>query len=390
MPDAHARLSPSAAHRWLHCTPCLLREESVPQRDTVYTREGTLAHAIGETLLKTYLGCGLDEPLEALLERVTQEGFDADEMLETVREGYVERVIAEFEAVRETDGGARLLIEQRVSVSPWARECWGTSDAIIIGNAAIHVWDYKHGKGVRVAAQDNPQMMLYALGAYEEFGCWLDEIRDVRMSICQPRVRNWCTAELGVDALLDWARNTVRPQAEKAARGEGEPCPGDWCRFCRVAARCKALADYAVKTAENAPETGLMTDGEIAETLEKLPVIETWCTGLRDYALRAIMDEGRAIPGWKVVEGVSRTRITDQDGAAKALRARGFKGKDIYAPLKLVGITELRKLLRKDFDNVLGAYVSKPPGAPTVVPESDARKAMGARDAAGIFKDIII
>lgn len=349
-----------------------------------------MAHAIGETLLKTYLGAGIDEPLEVLLGRVSQEGFDADEMLETVREGYVEKVIAEFEAMRETDKDTKLLIEQRVSMSPWAKECWGTSDAIIIGNHTIHVWDYKHGKGVKVPAQDNPQMMLYALGAYEEFGWWIEDIKHITMSICQPRIHNWSTATLETDGLLTWARTIVKPQAEKAAKGEGELNPGDWCRFCRVAARCRALAGYAVKTSENAPETRLMSDEEIARTLEKLPVIEAWCTGLKDYALHSMLDEGRVIPGWKVVEGTSRAKITDQEGAVTALRARGFKDKDIYAPMKLTGITELRKLLKKEFDKVLGAYVTKPPGAPTVVPENDTRQAIDRQSAADIFKDINI
>lgn len=391
MPDAHALLSPSASHRWLHCTPCVLLEAKIPSKDTVFTREGTLAHEIGELCLKEYLGVIPDRPLFEIRGDIEAEGFDWNETYTYVREGYVDKVIAEFEAVRETDPEAMLLVESKVRMAPYAEECWGTSDAIIIGNATIHVCDYKHGKGVRVDAPENPQMMLYALGAYQEFGSWLYEVRHVQMSIYQPRLHHWSTGTMEIEDLLGWAEEVVRPQSAKALRGEGEFRPGTWCRFCRCAPQCMALAGFCIDTAENSFDPKLMTPDEIGTALEKLPVVEAWCGTISDYALHAITEEGKTIPGWKVVEGVSRAKITDQEGAVKALRERGFNDSEIYAPQTLNGITALKKLLgKKAYDSILTPFITRAPGKPAVVPESDPRPALNGIAPDKIFGNLDI
>lgn len=390
MPDAHALLSPSASHRWLHCTPCAVLESKIPSKDTIFTREGTLAHSIGETLLKEYMNKPTDTTLTELRQTCEAEGYDFNEMRAYVQAGYVDRIITEYESVKETSDSATLLIEEKVRMQPWASDCWGTSDAIIISNGTIHVCDLKYGRGVKVDAKDNPQMMLYALGAYEEFGSWLYEVKHIQMSIYQPRLNHWSTATMELTELLQWAEDVVKPKSELAAKGFGSLEPGSWCRFCRCSAQCKALAELSIKAAEESFEPQMMTDEEISHSLEMLSIVQAWCNSVSEYALRAMTEDARVIPGWKVVEGVSRSKITDTEGAAQALQARGYEDAEIYQPQTLKGLTELKKLLgKKAFETILTPFITKQQGKPTVVPETDPRPAIGQENPADIFANVL-
>ena len=226
-------------------------------------------------------------------------------------------------------------------------------------------------------AEDNVQMMLYALGALDTYG-YIYDIDTVRMTIHQPRIDNVSSWEMGADELLQWADEVLKPKAETAWAGEGEPIPGDWCRFCKVKNRCKARAEAAMSVPSDFDykDPNLLTVDEIAEILHEVDAIEAWAKDIRDYALVQARDNGVKFKGWKLVEGRSIRRYSDPEQVEKVLRAAKYKVKDIYKPRELKGITDMTKLLgRKKFQELLEepGLVVKPDGRPTLVPESDKR-----------------
>lgn len=390
MPTDHAILAPSAASRWLACTPSARLEEQMPQQDTAYTREGTLAHAVAEEMLKLYLKLDADTvydsdeflelmqeeqnrtPFRYIHEDCAQEGLDFLDMAETVYEGYVRIVMEKYLTAKAEDPEAVLLIEQKLKLSEYVPAGFGSSDSIIIWNDTCDVNDLKYGKGLRVDAEDNKQMMLYALGALCG-PCELYNIRTVRMSILQPRLNHASTAEMQASGLLDWAKNVLRPAALQAFEGEGRLVTGPHCQFCRAAPRCRALLEKAqAETAKtSAPE--MLDISELGDALQAADVLKNWAKKLEEHCLMLAL-EGTAIPGYKIVEGRSLRTIKDQPAAIGRLLDAGFSAEDVCRPQELKTITDLEKLLRKGaFNDLLGDLVIKPQGKPTLVPQSDKR-----------------
>ena len=223
MPEVHAILSASSSKRWLNCTPSARLEQNFPNESSVYAEEGTAAHALGEYKLRKYL--------HERVRRPTSE-FDTDEM-DANTDIYAEYIISTVERIRETCPHPLVMVEERLDYSYLVPQGFGTGDCVIIADGTLYVMDYKNGKGVFVSCDHNPQMMLYALGAYHAYG-YLYSITKVSMTIIQPRLENISTFECSVEELLDWAENYVRPRARLAFEGKGEQVPGDWCRFCRA------------------------------------------------------------------------------------------------------------------------------------------------------------
>lgn len=377
MPDAHALLSPSASSRWLHCPLSVSLEASVPSTDTAYTREGTIAHAMGECMLKTKLGEKPDQTLEELREEAAQEGYDPDEMEDTVRTGYVKEVWALYEALKIRDKNTTMGVEIQVSVKSLdIEQCWGTSDTVIIGDETLIVGDLKYGKGVKVDAHGNTQMRIYALGAYYALG-WMYGIKEVTMCIFQPRIKNYSIETISLEELLKWGIDVLKPAAHKALGKEPETHAGTWCRFCKVKGGCIALRDYTFALSdegrgENYTEAALMTPEELSDALKKLPVVKTWITALEEYIQNRLM-EGKPVPGFKLVEGRSITKITDPDGLTKELIEDGYCLDDILQPQQLKTLTDLKKLIGKRKQDLLTPYINKPKGKPTVAPDDDPR-----------------
>lgn len=382
---AHALLSPSAAHRWINCTAAPRLEADVEDKGSEFAAEGTLAHAYCAQKLKAFLGLPTEDEAKEIAE--LNDRYHTGEMDEYT-DTYKTIVLEKYNAARAKTKDALLLIETRLDFSEYVPDAFGTADAIIIADGTMEVIDFKYGKGVKVSAEDNPQMKIYALGAYEKFS-FEYKIDRVRMTIIQPRIENFSEWELSVSELMAWTDGVLTPKAQQAYKGDGPQVPGDWCQFCKVKSSCRALTQKCIEAAKNHPDPKLISPDELAaDVLPMLATVKTWLAGVEDYALQQALS-GVQLAGWKVVEGRSVRKITDQDGAALALNKAGYKTTEIYKPQELRTITDLEKLTgKKQFAAICGDFIEKPQGKPTLAPESDKRPAIDPL--ADDFKDVKI
>ena len=367
----HALLSPSASHRWLHCTAAPRLEEGIKDEGSDYAAEGTLAHAYCAMKLKNFLGLPTDGEKEEIA--ALQEKYGTGEMAEYT-DTYATIVLEKYNDARAATPDAQLLVETRLDFSDYVPEAFGTADAIIIADGTMEVIDFKYGKGVKVSAVENPQMMIYALGAYARFA-FEYRIDNLRATIVQPRIDNLSEYEITVEELTAWAANVLTPAAEKAYKGEGPQTPGAWCQFCKVKNQCRALASKCKEVVAVDPK--LITPEELAkDVLPMVPIVKTWISGVEDFALAQALS-GIQLPGWKIVEGRSVRKITDTDSVAAVLTKNGYKQNDIFKPVEMRTITDLEKLVgKKQFAAMCGEWINKPQGKPTLAPEGDKRKAI--------------
>ena len=357
---AHAVLSASASKRWLNCPPSAKLNAEIPDITTEYAKEGTDAHELAEYKVNQLLDIKADNPTENL-DYYNQE-------MEDCTDSYAQYIAEQMSQY----SSPVVMVEQRLDFSRYVPGGFGTGDCIIVADDVLTVIDLKYGKGVAVKAEYNPQMMLYALGALEMFSILYD-INEVKMVIFQPRIENISEFSMPVSDLLNWAENELRPKAKLAAKGEGEFCAGEHCRFCKVKATCRKRAEYnlAIAKYDFAPQD-MLEDSEIEMILERADALTAWAADVKEYALSEAL-KGRKWNGYKVVEGRSNRKYTDEKMAAAVVKKAG---KDPYSEPKILGITEMTKLLggKKKFDELLSKYVCKPQGKPTLVPESDKRK----------------
>lgn len=397
MPDVHALLSASSSKQWLHCPPSVRLQEEFPNESSVYAAEGTFAHEVCEYKVRKYL--------HERVKRPQSEEYDTEE-IEQITDVYAEFVISIIEKMKETGCEPLVFVEERVDYSHIAPSGFGTADMLIIGKdekgkGLIHVCDFKTGAGVFVDADHNSQMMLYALGGLAAYG-FLYDVETVRMTIIQPRFDNISTFECSRQELEDWGES-IRPTALLAFEGKGEQHPGDWCRFCRAKPVCKACADEALAlcredfldldagafdgTAEESDMTapyeadtqtavfkqpGLIPIAELAEILPTLNRISSWIDAVFAFVSSEAINHGVSIPGYKVVEGRSKRVFTDTKAVVDTAVQNGYT--DLYKQ-SLISLTEFEKMMgKKKFNELLGAYVAKPPGKLALVPESDPRE----------------
>ena len=372
----HAVLSASGSHRWLNCTPSARLELEFENTGSEAAREGTAAHALCEHKLKRALHMRSRRPVS---------DYDSDEM-EECTDAYVDFVMEQYEAAKQVCEDPVILIEQRLDFSCYVPDGFGTGDCLIISDDRLHMIDFKYGIGVLVEAEDNPQMKLYALGALAVYDALYD-IREVSMTIFQPRRENVSTWTIPVEDLKVWAENELKPRAKKAYDGEGEYLPGEWCTFCRAAVRCRARAEEKLKLAQTEFRMPpLLTDAEIEDILAVLPDLTKWANEITAYALDAALNHGKEWNGLKVVEGRSVRKYRDEAAVAEAAKEAGYK--DIYRQ-SLIPLTEMQRLMGKDkFEEVLGGLITKAPGRPTLVPKSDKRPAMNVSNAINEFYEI--
>jgi Protein of unknown function (DUF2800). len=363
MPD-HALLSASSSHRWLSCPPSAKLCAAHPDTTSPYAQQGTEAHSLAAYKVMKALGMDAKDPTRSL------EFFDQE--MADCTDAYCAFVMEQLAEAKKHCADPVVLVEQRLDFSRWVPEGFGTGDACIVADDVLQVIDLKYGVGILVSAEHNPQMMCYALGLLEAYDGIYD-VRTIRMSIFQPRRENETNFEMSKADLLGWAETVLLPTAQLAFKGEGEFRAGEHCQFCSVKATCRKRTEYNLEMARYDFEVpSELTNDEIAAILPRIDELIAWGGDVKEYALRQAVS-GTHYPGFKLVEGRSVTKYTDEEAAAAAVKAAG---EDPYER-KLLGITAMKALLgRKRFDEILGGLTFKPSGKPTLVPESDKRPAM--------------
>lgn len=376
---AHALITASGSARWIACPPSVKLEQQFPDTTSEAAREGTLAHEICEIKARQKLFRKGDAGFIAKsvatreLNKLRKDPLYADEM-EEFTDGYAEEL--DLQAL-EFQESPHIALETRLDLTDWIPEGFGTADCIMIGGDKLLIVDFKYGKGVRVEAEGNTQMQLYALGAWKKFSLVYD-IKQVRMVIIQPRLSvNPSVWDTAIEELLCFGAY-AKERAELAAKGEGEYNPGEiQCRFCRAKQQCRARADYNIQMAfgDVGKLPPLITNEEVGMYLEKGEDVAKWLKDLQDYALGACL-AGDDIPGYKAVEGRGSRDWTDQSAAFKALQESGVPEEMMYER-KALTLAALEKVVgKKAFGEAVGEYIEKKPGKPALVKASDKRPAI--------------
>ena len=369
----HALLSASGSSRWLECTPSARLELRFPKKSSSYADEGTAAHELCELTARYWLGELSEADYENKLADLSKGEYYNAEMQECAVD-YGRFISEKAKAIRADCPDAIVELEVKsLDFSDWAPEGFGTGDCVIVADDLLEIIDFKYGKGVLVEAKNNPQMRLYALGAIKLYG-ELYDIKRVRMSIFQPRInREPSTDEITVEELLEWAETYVKPRAALAFAGEGKFRPSEkTCKFCRAKEQCKARYEENLKLFDEAPDALLITTADAAEILAKAADIKAWLKDLEALVLSRLF-EGEAVEGWKIVEGRSNRKFTDEAKVAEAMKAAGYDEALLYER-SLIGITAMEKAFgKKAVGKVLKDLIYKPPGKPTLAPASDKR-----------------
>lgn len=409
-PEKHALLSASSASRWLTCTAAPRFEEGLPESTSIYAEEGSLAHAIAELKVLKKFTVMTGRTYTTRLNKLKKDALYDQEMDKTT-DLYLEHLA---EQAMLYDTSPTVAAEVKVDFGEYVPEGFGTCDCVMIGGDTLSITDYKHGKGVPVSAVGNPQMRLYALGALKRYApVFGDTIKQVRMTIDQPRLDSYTSDIITVEELRAWGES-IKPIAQKAFSGLGEFVPGEHCRFCRGKAQCRARANIntaledfkdcvpagSVKPGEFVPQIHsyltpsgvevhpLLSDAEIGDLLIRGQQLVQWYKDLEEYATKALLD-GKPIEGWKLVAGRSNRTFTDQDAAIKAVIAAGYDEALVY-DRKPKTLSELEKLMGKaEFAEKIGSYVVKPLGKPTLALATDKREVYNpaAADFAGVVAE---
>jgi len=384
---AHALLGASKASQWINCPPSARQQESIPDKRSEYADEGTTAHELGEIKLRqriTVCNSAERKRLDDALEKVKDNKFYGPEMENAIQE-YVDLVGERFMESKARSSDAVVLLEERLDFTEWVPDGYGTGDVVLIADGVLEVIDLKYGKGVPVSAVGNPQMRLYALGAWVAYS-YLYDIQEIRMTIVQPRLDSVSSDTMPIDELLEWAETVVKPAAGQAFAGEGEFKSGDHCRWCKVKGNCRARADANMEALKyEFKDPALLDNEEIGSILFVAEQLKAWAKDVEDYAFEQAK-EGNKIPQWKLVEGRSNRAITDKDAARTVLEAAQLEPEKYLKPQELLGIGDLEKRVgKKELAALLDGLIIKPQGKPVLVPESDKRPELNSveKDFAG-------
>ena len=364
----HAILSPSSAKRWINCTPSALLAEAAGSKSSVYAEEGTLAHEMAEHALTRYLEGVYDPIIDGALtikdEHFRNPLFSID-MANYIRD-YCDFVIGEEYEMQKADGLSKMLLERKVDITDYAPDSFGSVDVTLLSDKTIHIIDLKYGAGVKVYADMNEQMLMYALGTLKSLET--DHIEKIRMTIAQVRLDHYDTFEMSKSDLLDWAEKVLKPAAKAAIQGEGKQVIGSWCQFCPVKSQCRAQRDAILADFEEKPEPLLLSDEDITDLIGKIDTYKSWIESVNKYVYdRAI--QGHKWEGYKLVAGRTSRVIKDEAKIRQTLLNEFLE--DEVLNIKLQGIGDLEKLVgKKVFSARFGDAIESRPGAPKLVPES--------------------
>ena len=377
----HALLSASGADRWMNCTPSARLEEEFPEGETSgFALEGTLAHEFGDTELRYFNGEIDLKKKNAILSVLRKNKHYSNEMEDQV-EKYTDFVKELFNVAKSKTPGAVLMVEERVDFSHLVEEGFGTSDVTIIADKEMYVVDHKYGKGIMVSAEENPQLMLYGSGAHRAAELMYD-IDTVKLIIMQPRLNHVSTWSISVDDLLAWGEEIVKPKAEMAYEGEGKQIPGDWCRWCKVKPKCRALAEKNLALAKmEFKDPNLLSDEEVVEVYAQQGQLVEWAGAVSSFMTKEAQS-GKKWDGYKLVEGRANRKWRNEEEIMEALKSKKYPRR-VYINTKLKGLGDMEKFLGpKRFEEILSDHIIKPAGKPTLVPESDKRPEMGSAESA--------
>lgn len=371
---AHALLSASGAHRWLVCTPSAKLEEGFPDTTSEVAKEGTLAHELAELKARHYFytpDFG-KKKYTTRANKLKKEDLWKDEM-----ERYTDEYLDYLKVTAlNLNTAPYVAIEQKLDLGNWIPEGFGTADCVMVYGNTVHVFDFKYGKGVQVDAEQNPQMLLYALGAYAAYKM-LYPIEQICMTIVQPRIDHVSEWTCTLEELLSFGEK-VKERAALAIEGKGEYHPDEKaCRFCRAKAQCRARSDFNVKKAFNIGEMPpLISAEEAGKRLLELQDIVKYQKDLQEWALSECL-AGKDVPGWKAVEGRSVREWSDMDAAFDKLIKSEMTMEEMLYEKKPLTLAQVEKLIgKKDFQDTVGEFVAKKSGKPTLVKESDKREAI--------------
>lgn len=384
----HSILSASGAHRWLTCPPSALLETQFPDTTSESAAEGTLAHEVAEAKVRNYflLNDFTKRKLAAFIKKKKEDPLWDDEILrhtDTYMD-YVKSAALKFKHDPSKDVEKRVYFGKYTHAEmrnpPDEEEGYGTADCILIGGRVIHVIDFKYGQSPngRVSAVGNPQMMLYALGAYEACKL-LYPIDTIRMSIVQPRLPDGISEwEIPLSQLLVHSKH-IEAQAVKAWKGEGDFAPDEkTCMFCRARGQCRARAEKNIQLAFS-PDAGklppLLSNEEMGKYLLQGIDLVKWYEDMKDSALAECL-KGNAVPGWKAVEGRGSRVWTDMDKAFETLKEKGINETALWEK-NPISLAQVEKVVgKKEFFEYVGSYIKKAPGKPALAQESDNRPAI--------------
>lgn len=382
---AHALLSASSGERWMNCTPSARAEEHIVVEESSYAKEGTLAHELGELELRMHFGLIDKADYDAKLRVIQDSHLYSDDMPEEV-DKYVQYCITAYDESKakcETEYS----IEERIDLSEYIEEGFGNNDFVIVSNDTLEVVDLKYGMGVRVRAEDNTQLKLYALGALYAHRLFYD-VKEIKITVVQPRLDSISSAVIAVEELDAWAE-VVKERAKLAYAGEGDFSSGSWCKFCKFKPKCRALMEANVSVIkEDFPMPSELSDEQIVAVYEKMGQIKFWLESIETYMLQRML-RGEKIGNYKLVEGRGMRKWANQNEVSQNLLARGYSPGEIFSEPKLLGIVAIEKLLgKKSFEASLGDLVYKSSGTPIIAKEDDDRDDF--YDSAGRDFDVVL
>jgi hypothetical protein len=407
---AHAKLSPSGAHRWLRCPGSVVLEAPYPDTTSTYAREGTAAHELAAIVLETD-----DLNAQRYVDQMIEFDDHGEEVSWRVTQDMADYVDDYVRLVRELAQGKMLLVERRVPISHLTGEtgATGTSDVVIVDTTGrnLTVVDLKYGMGVRVEAQENPQLMMYALGALHDYDV-LGDFETVSMYIHMPRLNFVSEYHLSVPELLS-AGEDIRRGAElcrEAEEAEEEDLaeflePGEkQCRFCKAKATCRALrADMTDvvggeaactidEFAEFLPEivdsqTG---DNYLPIAMSKVALVEDWCKAVRAEVERRLF-AGQKVDGYKLVEGKRGNRKWENEAEVEALLKSFRMRQDEMYDLSLISPTKAEKVFKQNPKRwaKVTDLITQSVGKPSVALATDKRPEMVIQSVSDDFSDLI-